>query len=81
MAVRFPEIFEEEIKARWKSGKQKYSQNHRDVYECLEVVGRKQGPVSQKSRKLFGPEKPFVKRRLAYSVKLVFSYVVKAIKI
>ena len=40
-----------------------------------------QGPVSRKSRKLFGPEKPFVKLRPAYSVKLVFSYVVKGIKI
>ena len=39
------------------------------------------GPVSRKSRKLFGPEKPFIKLRLAYSVKLVFSYVVKGIKI
>ena len=38
-------------------------------------------PVSLKSRKLFGPEKPFVKLRPAYSVKLVFSYVVKGIKI
>ena len=28
-----------------------------------------------------GPEKPFVKLRPAYSVKLVFSYVVKGIKI
>ena len=42
-------------------------------------------PVSRKSRKgksrnLFGPEKPFIKFRLAYSVKLVFSYVVKEIK-
>ena len=37
------------------------------------------GPVSRKSRKLFGPEKPFVKLRPAYSVKLVFSYVVKGI--
>ena len=37
----------------------------------------KLGPVSRKSRKLFGPEKLFVKLRLAYSVKLVFSYVVK----
>ena len=35
------------------------------------------GPFSRKSRKLFGPEKPFVNLRLAYSVKLVFSYVVK----
>ena len=39
------------------------------------------GPVSRKSRKLFGPEKPFVKFRLAYSVKLIFSHVVKGIKI
>ena len=38
------------------------------------------GPVSQKSRKLCGPEKPFVKVRPAYFVKLVFSYVVKGIK-
>ena len=37
--------------------------------------------VSRKSRELFGPEKPFVKLRLAYSAKLVFSYVVKGIKI
>ena len=40
-----------------------------------------QGPVSRKSRELFGPEKPFVKLRPAYSVKLVFSYVVKGMKI
>ena len=33
---------------------------------------RVQGPVSRKSRELFGPEKPFVKLRPAYSVKLVF---------
>ena len=39
------------------------------------------GAVSRKSQKLFGPEKPFVKLRPAYSVKLVFSYVVKGIKI
>ena len=39
------------------------------------------GPVSRKSRKLYGPEKPFVKLRPAYSVKLVFSYDVKGIKI
>ena len=38
------------------------------------------GPVSQKSREVCGPEKPFVKVRPAYSVKLVFSYVVKGIK-
>ena len=35
----------------------------------------------RKSRKLLGPEKPFVKLRPAYSVKLVFSYVVKGIRI
>ena len=40
-----------------------------------------QWPVSRKSRKLFGPEKPFLKLRLAHSVKLVFSYVVKGRKI
>ena len=40
-----------------------------------------QGPVSRKSRELFGPEKPFVKLRPIYCVKLVFSYVVKGIKI
>ena len=39
-----------------------------------------QGPVSRKSRKLFGSEKLFLKLRRAYSVKLVFSYVVKGIK-
>ena len=39
------------------------------------------GPVSRKSRKLFGLEKPFVKLRPAYSVKLVFSYVVTEIKV
>ena len=39
------------------------------------------GLVSRKSRKLFGPEKSFLKLRPAYSVKLVFSYVVKGIKI
>ena len=38
------------------------------------------GPVSRKSRELFGPEKPFVKLRPDHSVKLVFSYVVKGIK-
>ena len=40
-----------------------------------------QEPVSRKSRKLFGPEKQFVKLQPAYSVNLVFSYVVKGIKI
>ena len=37
--------------------------------------------VSQKTRQLYEPEKPFVKLRTAYSVKLVFSYLVKGIKI
>ena len=37
--------------------------------------------LSWKSRKLFGPGKLFVKLHLAYSVKLVFSHVVKGIKI
>ena len=39
------------------------------------------GSVSRKSRKRFGPDKPSVKRRPAYSVKLVFSYAVTGIKI
>ena len=41
----------------------------------------RQGPVSRKSRELFGPDKPFVKLRPAYSVKLIFSPVVKGIRI
>ena len=44
-------------------------------------LGKGQGPVSQKSRELSGPEKPFVKLLPAYSVKLIFSHVVKGIKI
>ena len=39
------------------------------------------GPVSRKSRKLFGSVEPFVELRPAYSIKLVFSYVVKGIEI
>ena len=39
------------------------------------------GPVSGKSRKPLGPEKPFVKLRPANSGKLVFSCVVKGIEI
>ena len=39
------------------------------------------GPVSRKSRKLFGPEKPFVKLRPGCSINLGFSYVVKGIKL
>ena len=38
-------------------------------------------PVSPKSRKLFGSEKPFVKLRPAYFVKLGFSYVLERINI
>ena len=37
--------------------------------------------VSQKTRKLYEPEKPFIKLRPAYSVKLVFLQVVNGIKI
>ena len=37
--------------------------------------------VSQKTRKLYGSDKPFVKLRPAYSVKLVLLYVVKGIKV
>ena len=39
------------------------------------------GLVSRKSREFFGPEMSFLKLGPAYSVKLVFSYVVKGIKI
>ena len=39
------------------------------------------GSVSRKSRKRFGSDKPSVKCRPAYSVKLVFSYAVTGIKI
>ena len=39
------------------------------------------GPVSRKPGNLFGPEKLFVRLRPSYSVKLVFSYVIKGIKI
>ena len=39
------------------------------------------GARSSKVPKLFGPEKPFVKLRPAYSLKLVSSYVIKGIKI
>ena len=39
-----------------------------------------QGPISRKPHKRFGPWKPFINLWPAYSVKLVFSYVVKGIK-
>ena len=51
------------------------------AHEIGLLRNRPQQPVSRKSRELFGPEKPFVKFGPAYSVKLVFSYVVKGIKI
>ena len=47
---------------------------------ALHLHRRGQACVSQKTRKLHEPEKPFVKLRPAYSVKLVFSYVEKGIK-
>ena len=47
----------------------------------LDTQTKRQGPVSRKSRKLFAPEMPFVKLRPVYPVTLVFSYVVKGIKI
>ena len=39
------------------------------------------GPISRKSQKLIGPENPFLKLQPGYCVKLVFSCVVKGIKI
>ena len=58
---------------------------YKGIYATRKVSGRSRngplGPVSRKSRKLFGPEKPFVKLRPVYPVTLVFSYVVKGIKI
>ena len=42
--------------------------------EIAALEKRALGPVSRKSRKLFGPEKPFVKLQTAYSKKLVFYY-------
>ena len=44
----------------------------------VNIIDSAQGPVTRKSRQLFGPEKPFVKLQPAYSVKLV--HVVKGIK-
>ena len=51
------------------------------IYGLIIEPLKDQGPVSRKSRERFGPEKPFVKLRPAYSVKLVFSYVIKGIKV
>ena len=47
----------------------------------LAFVFATSGARFSKFLQLFGPEKPFVKLRPAYSVKLVFSYVVKGMKI
>ena len=60
--------------------------NLRNYVMLLEQLRKKDlknsdvGPVSRTSRENFGPEKPVVKLRPAYSVKLVFSFVVKGIK-
>ena len=56
-----------------------YTNMHVRLITCAET--KNQGPVSRKSRKLFGPEKPSVKLRPAHSVKLVFSHDVKGRKI
>jgi len=53
----------------------------RKIWPRSSRLSPEQGPVSRKSRKRFGPEKPFVRVRSANSVKLIFSYVVKGIKI
>ena len=53
-----------------------------DMKSCVGQWKRSiQGPFSRNYRKSFRREKPFVKLRPAYSVKLVFSVVVKGIKI
>ena len=49
--------------------------------KCPLRAPSEQGPVSRKSRKRFGSEKPLVKLRTAYSVKLVFSYVIRGTQI
>ena len=51
------------------------------LYAIDSVNNWGQACVSQKTRELYGPEKPFVKLRPAYSVNLVFLHVVKGIKI
>ena len=48
---------------------------------CVLVSVSVPGARYSKARNLFGLEKPFVKLRPAYSAKLVFSFVVKGIKI
>ena len=54
-------------------GKLKYTRGHCHVLSA--------GARFSKIPKRFGPEKTFIKLRPAYSVKLVFSYIVKGIKI
>ena len=56
-------------------------QVEQEQQKTISLTGAFLGPVSRKPRELFGPEKPVVKLRPAYSVKLVFSYVVKGIKV
>ena len=51
------------------------------VFQNIYALISDQGLVSRMSRKLFGSEKPFLKPRPAYSLKLVVSYVAKGIKI
>ena len=54
---------------------------HRTLNLAIRISNPTLGLVSRKSRKLFRPEKAFVKLQAAYSVKLVFSYDVKGIEI
>ena len=54
-----------------------YSRWKRNIHDSYST----QCSVSRKSRNLYGPEKPFLRLRLAHSVKLVFSYVVKGRRI
>ena len=51
------------------------------TWNLIDIPIEVERPVSRKSRKLFGLEKPFLKLRHPYSVKLVFSCIVKGIKI
>ena len=46
----------------------------------MNLVQTSRAFLKRPENSVYGPEKPFVKLRLAYSVKLVFSYV-KGIKI
>ena len=69
-----------------KAGKQIFKKSQEQEGECAVILFIELeasvnnwllGPVSRKSRKLFAPEKLFLKLRPVYSVKLVFSNVVK----